>query len=289
MQHLDIPVDGGSLHAIRFGDGPRLVVAAHGITASAMCWPAVARHLPAEWSLVALDLRGRGGSCDLPGPYGMGRHAADIAAAAEHLSDRPVALMGHSMGAYAALRAAVTRPELFDRLLLVDGGLPLPMPDGADVDAVLEATLGPAILRLRETYPSERAYLDFFRAHPALADAWNGDIEEYVRYDVGGTRDAVRSRCREAAVYEDGRSLLVEAASFGTDLTRLTVPTLLLHAPAGMFGQPPGLLPEELVEDWASRVEGLRVELVGDTNHYTVLMGDKGAATVAGRLVETPG
>jgi pimeloyl-ACP methyl ester carboxylesterase len=206
----------------------------------------------------------------------MDRHAADIAAAAEHLADGPVALMGHSMGAYAALRAAVTRPELFDRLVLVDGGLPLPAPDPADVDATLEATLGPAILRLRESYPSEQAYLDFFRAHPALADAWNSDIEDYVRYDVGGTADAVRSRCREDAVYEDGRYLLVEAASFGTDLARLTMPTLLLHAPSGMFGQPPGLLPAELVASWASQVHGLRTEMVAD----------KGAPTVATRLIE---
>src|SRR6266508_1275915 len=157
MQPLDIPVNGGLLRALRFGDGPRIVLAAHGITASAMSFRAVARHLPARWSLVALDLRGRGGSAGMPGPYGMSAHAADIVAAAEHLGS-PLVLSGQSMGAYAALRAAVLRPELFTRLVLIDGGLPLPVPAGADPDQLLELTLGPALARLRQSFPDVEAY-----------------------------------------------------------------------------------------------------------------------------------
>ncbi|MFD0596855.1 alpha/beta fold hydrolase [Catellatospora coxensis] len=133
-----------------------------------MSFRAVARHLPADWSLIAVDLRGRGGSAGLPGPYGMDAHAADLAAVAEHLG-APVALTGQSMGAYAALRAAVRRPELFSRLVLVDGGLPLPVPAQFDPDQLLELTIGPAVARLRETYPSVDAYVAFFQAHPALA------------------------------------------------------------------------------------------------------------------------
>jgi pimeloyl-ACP methyl ester carboxylesterase len=109
MQPIDIPVRDGSLRALRFGNGPRIVLAAHGLTASAMSFRAVARHLPAEWSLVALDLRGRVGSAGMPGPYGMAAHAADLVAATEHLGP-PLVLTGQSMGAYAALRAAATRP-----------------------------------------------------------------------------------------------------------------------------------------------------------------------------------
>lgn len=98
-------------------------IAAHGITASGMSFRAVARHLPAEWSMYARDLRGRGGSAAVPGPYVIGRHAADVCRAAEEFGHgRPVALTGQSLGAYVALRGAANRPELFDRLLLIDGG-----------------------------------------------------------------------------------------------------------------------------------------------------------------------
>ena len=184
---FDVP--GGTLHGLRFGTGPRTVLAVHGITASAMAWPAVAAALPEDWSLVALDLRGRGASRELPGPFGLGAHAADVAAVASALGGHPV-LLGHSMGAYVSVLAAAERPDLFERVVLVDGGVPLPLPEGADPDDVLAATLGPALERLRTTYPSVEAYVDFFRAHPALGPLWDDTIEDYVRYDALETASA---------------------------------------------------------------------------------------------------
>lgn len=285
MQPIDIPVRDGSLRALRFGTGPRTVLAAHGITASAMSFRAVARHLPVEWSLVALDLRGRGGSAGTPGPYGMAAHAADLVAAAEHLGP-PLVLTGQSMGAYAALRAAATRPELFTRLVLVDGGLPLPVPQGADPDQLLELTVGPAVARLRQAFPDFDAYLGLFQAHPALAADWNEDLVEYVRYDATGQPGAIRSRVNADAVYADGRDLLVNAATFGDDLMKLALPTLLLHAPRGMFGQEPGLLPQSIVDHWTVRAPALSAELVEGTNHYTILLTDPAAKLIATRLTE---
>ncbi|MFJ3903739.1 alpha/beta fold hydrolase [Streptomyces sp. NPDC090025] len=288
---LDLTVDDGTtLRVLRFGTGPRTAVAAHGISASAMSFAGVARHLPPDWSLYALDLRGRGGSTAVPGPYGMDRHAADLIAAARAYGDGgPVALTGQSMGAYAALRAAVRAPAgLFDRLLLIDGGLPMPVPAGIDPDALLDATLGPAIARLALTYESDAAYVDFFRAHPALGPHWNEDIEAYVRYDLTGPPRARRSRAREAAVRHDGRELLTGEAAFGADLAALDIPALLLHAPLGLLGAAPAMHPAELVAHWADRVPGLGTELVPDCNHYTILMGEP-ARTVADRLVNAPG
>ncbi|MBY8888308.1 alpha/beta hydrolase [Streptomyces sp. PTM05] len=283
-EEASIPVGGGRLHALRFGAGPRIALAAHGITGSALAFLAVARLLPDDWTLVAVDLRGRGGSAGTPGPYGLARHAEDLCAAARHLGGgAPVTLTGHSMGAYAAVRAAAAHPELFDRVLLVDGGLPLPVPAGADLDALLDASLGPAIARLGMTYASPEAYVEFFRAHPALGPHWNEDVERYVRADLTGPEGWLRSRVRPEAVRADGRDLLASAASLGEDLQRLTVDALLTYAPLGMFGQAPGMLPEQLVAAWRDRAPGLRTELVPDTNHYTILMG-AGAAVVTRRL-----
>jgi pimeloyl-ACP methyl ester carboxylesterase len=283
MRSIQIPVDDGPLHALRFGDGPRVILAAHGITASAMSFRTVARHLPPGWSLVALDLRGRGGSAGKPGPYGVTAHAADICAAGDHLG-APLVLTGHSLGAYVALRAATTRPELFSRLVLIDGGLPLPLAVGSDPDQLLELTVGPAIARLKLEFADVEAYLDFFRQHPALGPEWNNDIAEYVRYDAIGHGGAIRSRTSIEAVYADGRDLLTNAASFGDDLAKLTVPTTLLHAPRGMFGQEPGMLPQPVVDHWAADHSALRTELIDHTNHYTILMTDRPAATISREL-----
>jgi pimeloyl-ACP methyl ester carboxylesterase len=244
-----------------------------------MSWQAVARHMPPDWSLAAPDLRGRGHSRDLPGPYGLDRHARDVVAVLRHFGGRPV-LAGHSMGAYIALLARDAHPELVRRLVLVDGGLPLPVPEGADLDAVLDTTLGPAIARLGQAFPSTEAYLDFWRAHPALADHWTPDVEAYVRYDLTGEPGQLRSRAVGDAVRADGRDVLAEKP-FADALQRLTKPTPLLTAPAGMFGAPPPLIAPEVVAAWTERVPALRPQVVPGMNHYTIMFGKEGAAAVS--------
>lgn len=286
MESIEIPAPDGSgtLHALRFGSaGGKVVLAAHGITASAMSFATVARALPPDWTLVALDLRGRGRSNALPGPFGMDAHARDLAAVATSLGG-PVVLTGQSLGAYAALRAAARFPGLFSRLVLIDGGLPLPVPADADPDAVLAATVGPAIARLRMTFPAEQDYLAFFRQHPALNGSWTDDLTAYVRYDLDGEPGAFRSRVNPDAVAADGRDLLGGAAAFGDDLSALGMPAHLLYAPQGMLGAEPGLMPQPLVDHWTGTTS-LTAELVPDSNHYTILFDTQAAKLIAGALV----
>ncbi len=71
-EELDVPLPDGTLRVLRWGRGPRHALALHGITASGVSWEPVAEALPTEWSLFAVDLRGRGHSAHLPGPYGFG-------------------------------------------------------------------------------------------------------------------------------------------------------------------------------------------------------------------------
>jgi lipase len=279
LRLLNVAVDGGDLRVLQWGTGKRVAVAVHGITASGMSWQAVARHMPPDWTLAAPDLRGRGHSRDLPGPYGLDRHVADVVAVLRHFGGRPV-LAGHSMGAYVALLARDAHPELVRRLVLIDGALPLPVPEGADLDAVLDTTLGPAIARLGQTFPSTEAYLDFWRAHPALVGHWTPDVEAYVRYDLIGEPGQLRCRAVADAVRTDGRDVLAEKL-FADALLRLTRPTPLLAAPAGMFGEPPGLLPSDVVAAWQERVPALRPQTVPGMNHYTIMFDKEGAGAVS--------
>ncbi len=289
VRNRDVAVAGGTLRVVSFGTGDRHVLAAHGITANAMCWLAVARALPAGWTLHAVDLRGRGHSRALPGPFGFAAHARDLQHAARGLGlERPV-LIGHSLGAYVALLAADAHPGAFGPLVLVDGGLPLPVSPGTevdpafDVDTVLTATLGPAIQRLAETYPTAEAYVDFWRAHPALV-SWTSDIEDYVRYDLTGEPGALRSRANPEAVRADARELLTGTDRISAALHRLGGAFPVLRAPAGMFGQPPGLLPDEIVGYWQAEIPTLRVITIPGTNHYSILFAPDAAAVIAAEL-----
>jgi hypothetical protein len=87
-------------------------------------------------------------------------------------------------------------------------------------------------------------------------------------------------------VRTDGREVLGEKV-FADALSRLTEPTPLLCAPAGMFGEPPGLLPPEVIAAWQERVPQLRPQVVPDVNHYTIVFDKQGAAAVARAITTT--
>jgi pimeloyl-ACP methyl ester carboxylesterase len=93
--------------AARGGDGERLLVLLHGMGANASVWERLLSIVERSWSgrWLAPDLRGHGGSVR-EGPYGIGAHAADVAALVEAEAPGPVTLVGHSFGgAVAALVA----------------------------------------------------------------------------------------------------------------------------------------------------------------------------------------
>ena len=87
-------------------DDKPAVLAIHGITANHLSWALVADALP-DVRLIAPDLRGRGRSSELPGPWGMSAHAEDVAAVIETLTGGPVPIVGHSMGAFVAVAVCV--------------------------------------------------------------------------------------------------------------------------------------------------------------------------------------
>lgn len=282
---FDVPVAGGDLRTARFGDGPRPVLGIHGVTASSLSLAPVARHLGPEFTLVAPDLRGRGGSNRLPGPFGMQAHAADCAAVLEHDDAGPTVVVGESMGAFVAVVLAASRPELVEHLVLVDGGLPPPMPEGVDTDQILEAVLGPAIARLRQTFATEEAYLDFWSVHPALQEDWSDDIESYLLYDLepadGG---GLKSKVSEDAVRADAAQNLTDVDVVGDALRNLHQPVTLLRATRGLLNQPVPLLPDFVVDQWRPELPQLVDEVVDDTNHYTLAFGDRGAKVIAERI-----
>lgn len=287
-EELEVPVDGGSLHVGRWGDGPRVVVAAHGVTGTHQAWLGVARALPPDVTLVAPDLRGRGRSSDLPGPYGMRQHADDLLGVLDHLGLDDAVLAGHSMGAYVATVAASRDPKRWRSVILVDGGVALPLPEGVDPDAIVAGVLGPALARLEMTFETREAYLDFWRVHPAFVDpgVWNADTEAGLLYDLVGEEPELRSSASLEAVRVDSRELLVdeEVRRAGMDLQQ---PAVLLRAERGLLNQTPALLPDELIEPLRSRWP-IRLEmLVANTNHYSILLSPRGAQTIATHLAAT--
>ncbi len=272
-----VPVRGGALAVgIWSPDASPTVVAVHGITANHRAWALLAAALPGV-RVVAPDLRGRGRSAELPGPWGMDQHAVDVAAVIEAYAAGPVVVVGHSMGGFVAAALIRRRPDLVAALVLLDGGVPFRLADGADLDRTVETTLGPALVRLGRTFITPAAYRDFWRAHPALHDDWGPEIEAYVDYDLIGEAPDLRSSVSATAVDQDAREL------YGTPdtdrvLGRYAGPVALLTVPRGLLDEPPGLYPPGTLDGLRARIE---VQTVPELNHYTLLMGALGAERVA--------
>ncbi len=280
-----VPVDGGELAVGLFGPtdaSAPTVIAAHGITASHRSWLAVAERLPGV-RIVAPDLRGRGRSNALPGPFGMRRHADDLERVLDHLGIDRALGVGHSMGAFAMATLAARAPGRVPSLVLVDGGLPLAAPEGVDPEGPLPASLlGPAAARLTMTFHSRDAYRDFWAQHPAFPAVLTPELLDYVDYDLDGEPPASPSASVEAVAVDQPE--VFGPGWYRDALRSLRVPVTVLRAPLGLLAEPPGLYPPGALEQARELVPQLRIVEVHDVNHYTIVMGDHGAQTVADEI-----
>lgn len=289
---LDVEVRGGTMHVGVWepengaADAPT-VLAVHGITASHVAWPLLARALPGV-RIVAPDLRGRGRSRDLPPPYGMPSHADDVAAVLAHLEISTAVVVGHSMGGFVSLVLADRHPELVSALVLVDGGMPLLPPPGTAPEDLSMAILGPAAQRLQMTFADHTAYREMWDTHPAFTE-WVPETTAYVDYDLvpieGG---GFQPRTRVEALNEDIREL-VDGDSLVRALANLRHPAFWLLAPRGLMDEVPPLYPDAAREKWTSEHPELEMVAIEDVNHYTIVMLQRGVDQVVPHVLRALG
>lgn len=283
-----VPVHGGSLQLTRWpgrSAGAPVVLAVHGITASSRSWDVVARSLNGAVTLLAPDLRGRGLSGTLPGPYGISAHVDDLLMVLEHEGIDRAFVVGHSMGAFVACVLGAQHPERTAGMVLVDGGVALPVQPDLDPDTALRAVIGPALDRLQMTFPTRQAYRAFWQGHPAFLDRWSPDIDAYVQYDLVGAQPQLHSSCNPEAVRTDGREVLFEPAVVSA-IHELRCASALLWAERGLQDQPQGLYDDERLVAAGLDANRVRLRRIDDVNHYTVILGRRGADAVAAAIVQ---
>jgi sigma-B regulation protein RsbQ len=103
------------------GDGPGTLVLAHGYGTDQTAWSRIMPWAAARFRVVLFDLAGAGGAA----AYDPGRHADlsgyadDLLAVLDGAGVSRCTYVGHSVSGMIGLLAAVVRPELFERLVLV--------------------------------------------------------------------------------------------------------------------------------------------------------------------------
>jgi pimeloyl-ACP methyl ester carboxylesterase len=270
-------------------------VLVHGITGTGLNWGLFAERLgaalgPGAVRVLAPDLRGRGDSPVRPDRLGLDGHVEDLAELIAGLPAPPV-VVGHSMGGAVVALLGARHPEAVRGLVLTDGGLSLPMPDGmgqADIDATLRAVLGPAMARLETTFADFAAYLDFFADHPSvgplLAGPHAAHVRRYLQHDLRPSQ-AVPGRFASACVLEairaDGRDVLSHpmVASAVPQAVDNHVPIEFLWASRGLMNEPQGLYDPQRLQ-LLQVPAAVRVAHVEDTNHYSIVLDTPGVDRV---------
>ena len=112
-----------SLARYEWGDAGRPpLVCLHGVTSHGLHFEQLAERLSDRFHVVALDLRGHGGSTWDP-PWHLEQHVADVLEAAP---SGPATWLGHSFGGRIAYETAAASPDRVERLVLLDPAILIP-------------------------------------------------------------------------------------------------------------------------------------------------------------------
>jgi pimeloyl-ACP methyl ester carboxylesterase len=230
-------------------------------------WGIVAQGLRPHYRVVAVDARGHGDSAKPRGkaPYHWARFPEDLEAVAsglarEHRDGRIRIGVGHSFGGVATLGAAARRPELFERILLVD---PVIHSREAYVprDPERARRIGKLVRgarRRRHHFASRAEARAWFEGRKIFANWLPEALDLYVAEALAERPDgSVELKCPgavEAAVFEQGGSLDVHGLA-----PDVRAPTLLLWAKRGSF-------PRSAYEALVARMPDARIEDI-DSGH----------------------
>lgn len=111
----------GSLHTLQYGEGEGAVVFLHGLFGQGRNWNTIGKAIAADHRVILVDLPNHGRSAWTDRVDYVQMADAVASEVLEPLAAQgPVTLVGHSMGGKTAMVLALRRPELVERLVVVD-------------------------------------------------------------------------------------------------------------------------------------------------------------------------
>jgi lipase len=206
------------LHVYEWGDPDTPeVVCLHGVTAHGERYKQLAEERWAKhFHVIAPDLRGHGRS-GWDAPWTFETHVSDLVETIDALGIERPDWVGHSFGGRLVLELAARHPERMRRAALLDPAIDI-LPHVAAFMAEVE--------REEQVYDSAEAYIESRHDAGAIDRARAlADIPLY--HDVLPDGRLLRRTSQDAVV-----SIYRELASAAPPPATLTMPTLLLYAPA---------------------------------------------------------
>jgi pimeloyl-ACP methyl ester carboxylesterase len=240
------------------------ILAIHGITANCRCWDRIAETMCPEFSIMAMDLRGRGFSDRPDQGYALEYHLKDILCIMEELKLDRIKVMGHSLGAFITLGFAALHPDRVEKAVLVDGAGDLSQ---EQLDHVFVG-IKPALDRLSLTFPSRVAYLEKMESAPYM-HPWSQYIDTYYQHEIKDFDGGVRTNINAAHIQEEaGNVRKIDCRSL---YPKVQSPVLILKATEGLFDEKDLLLPEDAIQKMTNEIpNATRFDVTG-TNHYGIV------------------
>jgi pimeloyl-ACP methyl ester carboxylesterase len=130
-------VNGTTLHYVRGGEGPPIILI-HGFPQDWFEYQAIMPRLAKRFTVIALDLRGVGGSKATPGGYDAANMAEDVNQLVTSLKLQHVYIVGHDLGGMVTYAFVRRYPRTVRGAMILD--VPIPGVEGWD-----EALAGPGV------------------------------------------------------------------------------------------------------------------------------------------------
>ena len=223
--------------------GPRsrvAVVLIHGWPDSWRSFEPVMDALSPDIGVVAISLRGFGGSDAPPSGYEPGDFADDVIEVLDHVGVASAVVVGHSMGALVAQRIAIDRPDLVAGVVMIGGLSRLP-------EAVTEEVWS-AVADL--TDPVDEEFVREFQSSTLAAPVPTAFFEQLV----------AESRRAPASVWRAAWAG-VKAADHRDQVAAIAAPTLLI------WGDQDGLVPREEQDLLVETIPEARLVVYEDSGH----------------------
>ena len=246
------------------------MVFAHGFGCDQHMWRYVAPAFEDDFEVVLFDVVGHGGSdvsaydperyCDLQG------YADDLVALCDELGLRDAVLVGHSVSAMTGVLAAVARPELFSRLVLVS-----PSPRYIDDDGYRGGFAPDDLEELLDSLDSN--YLGW---SGAMAPAIMGNVD---RPELAA--ELTESFCRTDPEIARRFARIAFTSDNREDLARVTAPTLVLQCRDDV------LAPLEVGRYVHEAIEGSTLVVLDATGHCPNLSAPEETTAAIAQFVRT--
>ena len=205
-EEIYLSVNDIEICCFRWGDPVgRALLLVHATGFHARCWDQVIAHLPSDWNIVSVDMRGHGRS-EKKGPYKWAQFGSDLSEVTSQLGIKKAIGVGHSMGGYCVTEVAYLSPDVFSDLVLVDPVIRPPETYDSQLGEPYGSVEDHPIARRRSHFESWVEMYDRYEQRSPYS-LWHRQVfEDYCRHGVVPARvgSGVELACPgsvEASIY----------------------------------------------------------------------------------------